>query len=103
MQYDVYLAKGYPKARAVLEEALKDVKFTGNPFINTLVTFDVFDENYQEALDRLSLKSEDIDKMSHADALQYARIYGYIVDHKEQTVLQQRIFGELRIGGWQRS
>ena len=43
------------KARAVLEEASKNFDVAVNPhIINTLVTLDVYDGNYQEALDRLS-------------------------------------------------
>ena len=46
----------------------------------------MFDGNYQEALDRLSLKSQDIDNQDYIDdleyfipnALLYARIYGYM-------------------------
>ncbi|MFB0555280.1 MAG: tetratricopeptide repeat protein, partial [Phycisphaerae bacterium] len=65
------------KARAVVEEGIKS---TEDPFINTLVTLDVYDGNYQEALDRLSLKSEDIDTIDHfiPNALRYAPIYGYM-------------------------
>ncbi len=64
------------KARAVLEEALQSIKSAENAsIVNSLVNIDVFDRDYQEALDRLSLKSEDIDKMSHSNALQYALIY----------------------------
>jgi TolB-like protein/Tfp pilus assembly protein PilF len=67
------------KARAVLEEALQNTKLAENAdIVNSLVNIDVFDGNYQEALDQLSLKSEDIDKMSHSNALRYARIYGYM-------------------------
>jgi len=63
------------KARAVLEEALQSI---------------VFDGNYHEALDRLSLESQDIDNQDYIDdleyfipnALLYARIYGYM-DKKE--------------------
>jgi serine/threonine-protein kinase len=69
------------KARAVLQEALQNIKSAEDPdIVNLLVDIDVFDGNYQEALDRLSLKSEDIDNMSYfiPNALQYARIYRYM-------------------------
>jgi serine/threonine protein kinase len=69
------------KARAVLTEALQNTKSAEDLFIvNFLVTLDVFDGNYQEALDRLSLKSEDIDIMHYfiPSALLYAQIYGYM-------------------------
>ncbi|MHC4535864.1 MAG: tetratricopeptide repeat protein [Planctomycetota bacterium] len=69
------------KARAVLEKALQNVKSAEEPsIINLLVTLEVFDGNYQEVLDRLSLKSEDIDGQEYfiPHALRYAQIYGYM-------------------------
>jgi serine/threonine protein kinase/tetratricopeptide (TPR) repeat protein len=69
------------EARAVLQEALDNVKSTEeSSIVNVLVTLDVFDGNYQEALDRLSLKSEDIDNQFNfiPNALRCARIYGYM-------------------------
>jgi len=78
---------GTEKARAVLEEALQSIKSAETPRIfNLLVNIDMFDGNYQEALDRLSLKSQDIDNQDYIDdleyfipnALLYARIYGYM-------------------------
>jgi len=69
------------KARAVLAEALQNIKSAEDLFIvNFLVTLDVFDGNYQEALDRLSLKSEDTNNLGYfiPSALLYARIYGYM-------------------------
>jgi serine/threonine-protein kinase len=69
------------KARAVLEEALQSIKSAEDPeIVNLLVTLDVFDGNYQEALDRLSLKSEDIDGQDYfiPNALRCAQIYGYM-------------------------
>jgi len=69
------------KARAVLAEALQNIDSTENPFVNnTFVELDVFDRNYQGALDRLSLKSEDISYVSRfmPTSLLHARIYGYM-------------------------
>jgi tetratricopeptide (TPR) repeat protein len=69
------------KARAVLAEALQNTKSEENvDIVNSLIMLDVFDRNYQEALDRLSLKSEDIDNQDEfiPNSLQYARIYGYM-------------------------
>jgi serine/threonine-protein kinase len=69
------------KARAVLEEALQNIKsLEDTDIVNLLVTLDVYDGNYQEALDRLSLKSEDIDNVWAflPSALRYALIYGYM-------------------------
>ena len=69
------------KARAVLEEALQNVKSAENAsIVNLLATLDVYDRNYQEALDRLSLKSEDIDGQFNfiPTAVRCAQIYGYM-------------------------
>ncbi|GAI08707.1 unnamed protein product, partial [marine sediment metagenome] len=69
------------KARAVLEEAVQNIKLAENAdIVNPLVNIDVFDGNYQEALDRLSLKSEDIDGQDYfiPNALRCAQIYGYM-------------------------
>ncbi|MHC4799501.1 MAG: tetratricopeptide repeat protein, partial [Planctomycetota bacterium] len=73
------------KARAVLAEALQSITSAENPSIaKLLIIIDVFDGNYQEALDRLSLESREIDNQEYIDdreyfipnALLYARIYG---------------------------
>jgi TolB-like protein/Tfp pilus assembly protein PilF len=75
------------KARAILAEALRSIKSAENPsIVKLLVTLDVFDGNYQEALDRLSLETQDIDNQEYIDdreyfvpnALLYARIYTYM-------------------------
>jgi len=75
------------KARAILEEALQSIRSAETPRIfNLLVNIDVFDGNYQEALDQLSINSQDIDNQDYIDdpeyfipnALLYARIYGYL-------------------------
>ena len=73
------------KARAVLEKALENVKLTENSFINSLVTLDVYDRNYQEALDRLSSKSEDIDSIFSfiPNALRCAQIYRYMGNNQK--------------------
>ncbi|MHC4582878.1 MAG: protein kinase domain-containing protein [Planctomycetota bacterium] len=74
------------KARAVLQEALENIKSTENfEIIDWLVDIDVFDGNYQEALDRLSLKSKDIDNQYYfiPKALRYARIYRYMGDNQK--------------------
>ena len=69
------------KAQAVLQEALEKIKSAEEPSIaNSLVNIDVFDGNYQEALDRLSLKSEYIDNWAYfiPRDLQHAIIYRYM-------------------------
>jgi serine/threonine protein kinase/tetratricopeptide (TPR) repeat protein len=89
------------KARAILEEALQSIRSAETPrILNLLVNIDVFDGNYQEALDRLSLKSQDIDNQDYVDdveyfipnALLYARIYGYM----NKTELARKYYDEAR-------
>jgi serine/threonine-protein kinase len=69
------------RARAILEEASQNIKTKENvAFANLLVTLDTYDGNYQEALNRLSVKSEDINRRASftPNALRYARIYRYM-------------------------
>jgi non-specific serine/threonine protein kinase len=82
-------------ARAVLDEAPPNIKLAENArSANMLVDIDVFNGNYQEALDRLSLKSEDIDDHDRfiPNALRHALIYGYM-NNKE---LAKRYYEEAR-------
>ena len=83
------------KARTVLEGALQSLKSADDPdIVNALVNIEVFDGNYQEALDQLSLKSKDIDSQFHfiPAALQCAPIYGYM--NKEE--LAKKCYDEAR-------
>jgi len=78
------------KARAVLEEALKNVKSTENALVvNSLVNIDVYAGNYQEALRRLSswtLESFDTHFYFIPKDLLNARINGLMDNRKlEQT------------------
>jgi serine/threonine-protein kinase len=69
------------KARAVLKEALQNIKSAEDPsLVKLLVNIDVFERNYQEALDRLSLKSQDIDNQGYfiPNSLRCALIYRYM-------------------------
>jgi len=68
------------KARAVVKQASENIKSAENLFVSTLATLDVYDGNYQDALDRLTLKSEDIDNQFNfiPKTLRYAQIYGYM-------------------------
>jgi len=69
------------KARAVVNKALEPVGFPErSPIFNDLVNLDVYDGNYQDALRRVSLRSEDIDTQDFfiPVAMQYASIYGYM-------------------------
>jgi len=82
------------KAREVLADALQNIESTENPFVNSFADLDVFDRDYQGALDWLSLKSEDIDNqpLFIPPALQYAQIYRYM-DKKE---LAKKYYDEAR-------
>jgi serine/threonine-protein kinase len=69
------------KARAVLAEALQNTKAIEDAFVvHLLVTLDMYDGNYQEALDRLSLQSADYDNPVSftPSVLRWAEIYGYM-------------------------
>ncbi|MFC1552459.1 hypothetical protein ACFL6P_07835 [Candidatus Latescibacterota bacterium] len=68
------------KARAVIEEAIKYIGKEDTDIINTQITLDVYDGNYQEALNRFSLKDEDIDDQSYfiPRDLRYALIYSHM-------------------------
>jgi len=83
------------KARAVLEEALLNIKSTEDAeIVNSLVNIDVYDGHYQEALDRLSLKSEYI--INQFDfipkALRCAQICGYM----NKNELAKKYYDEAR-------
>jgi non-specific serine/threonine protein kinase len=90
------------KARAVLNETLKTIRSPEEPsIVNSLIALDVYEGNYQKALDRLSLKSEDIDNQDFfiPVAMQYANIYWYMnrsdiaKEHyeKAQNILKAKI------------
>jgi len=70
------------KARTVLEKAMQNSKSAAEDadIVILQVEIDVFDRNYPEALDRLSLKSEHINNRLYfiPSALRYALIYGYM-------------------------
>ncbi len=70
------------KARAVVNKALESVVGLPekSPIFNDLINLDVYDGNYQDALRRVSLKSEDFDNQDFfiPVAMQYASIYGYM-------------------------
>jgi serine/threonine protein kinase/tetratricopeptide (TPR) repeat protein len=69
------------KARALLEEALQNPKSAENAgVVHTLINIDVFDGNYQEALDRLSLNPPDVNDQHYfiPNDLRYALIREYM-------------------------
>jgi tetratricopeptide (TPR) repeat protein len=83
------------KARAVLEEALQNIESAEDPdIVNSLVNIDMFDGNYQEALDRLSSRSKDVDKIGWFTpyALRCAQIYGYM----NKNELAKKYYDEAR-------
>ncbi len=82
-------------ARAVVEKALKNIRSPEeSSIVDLLITLDVYDKNYQKALDRLSLKSEDIDSqsLSITRAMQYAGIYRY----RNQNELAKKYYDKAR-------
>jgi serine/threonine protein kinase/tetratricopeptide (TPR) repeat protein len=75
------------KARAVVEEAMKNTKPPEegeDSIVNLLITLDVYEGKYQKALDRLSLKSEDTNMQWFfiPRAIRYAGIYGYMNENE---------------------
>ncbi|MFC1794482.1 protein kinase [Planctomycetota bacterium] len=83
------------KARTVALEALQNTKAAESSYVvNLLVTLDVFDGNYQGALDRLTLQSEELRSQGNSvsNALRYARIYKYM-NEKE---LAKKYFNDAR-------
>jgi serine/threonine protein kinase/tetratricopeptide (TPR) repeat protein len=89
------------KARAILAEALLRIESDENPSLVKLRTIiDMFDRNYQKALNRLSLETQDIDNQEYIDdreyfvpnALLYARIYG----HMDKKELAKKYYDEAR-------
>ena len=75
---------------------MENIKSAENTdIVDLLVNLDVFDGNYREALDRLSLKSEDVDNMNRfiPNALRCALIYRYT----SQKELAKKYYEEARI------
>jgi len=73
------------KARAVLEEALKNIRSPEeSSIVNLLIDLDVYEGNYQKALDLFSLKSKDIDSQYYfiPRAIRYASISGYMNENE---------------------
>jgi len=86
------------KARAVLDEALRNIRSPeDSEIVNLLIMLDVFDRNYQGALDQLSLVSEDIEDIDDQfnfipNSLRYAEIYGYM----DENELAKKYYGNAR-------
>jgi TolB-like protein len=73
------------KARAALQRGLGNGAPTDDPgILEHLVLLDVYDRNYQGALDRLSLRPHDFDMIFEfiPSALRWARIYGHMNNHE---------------------
>jgi len=72
------------KARAVVEDALKNIRSPEEFRIGWLIILDVYEGNYQKALDGLSLKSKDIDIQLYfiPRAIRYAEIYRYMNENE---------------------
>jgi tetratricopeptide (TPR) repeat protein len=72
-------------ARAVVEEALKNIRSPEEySIVHRLIDLDVYEGNYQQALDRLSLKPKDIDGQEYFTprALRCAEIYRYMNENE---------------------
>jgi len=73
------------KARAVVGEALKNIRSPEeSSIVNLLIELDVYEGNYQKALDRLPLKSEDIDDLYDfvPTAMRRAQIYRHMNENE---------------------
>jgi len=75
------------EARTLVEKALENMTLAEEraSMVDLLVTLDVYDENYEEALTRLTSKSEEDDDGRGnfiPNALRYAQIYGYTPQNK---------------------
>ncbi len=82
------------KARAVLQKGLQNINSPSLQFYDFLIKLDIYDGHYQKALDLLSLKSQDIDRLRYfiPGAMRYARIYMYM--HKKE--LAKKYFDDAR-------
>jgi serine/threonine-protein kinase len=84
------------KAQSILHEGLEHIKTTEDTrIVALLVTIDVFNGNYQEALDRLSLKSEDID--NHNYFIPNAQRYAVIYRCMNQNELAKKYYQEAQV------
>lgn len=84
------------KARSVLEEGLKIVKPTKHSsIINHLVMIDMYEDKYQDALERLALKSENLDRLDYF--LPYALRCALIFMHMDNEELAEINFEDARI------
>jgi serine/threonine-protein kinase len=82
------------KARAVIEEALQNVRSEDQSRISyLLIDIDVYDENYQGALNRLDSMLEDVNDIGVSDALLYAKIYG-CMNNRE---MEQKYYNKARV------
>ena len=84
------------RARRVVEEGLQKSSNTQNYLVNTmLITIDIFEEKYQEALNKLSSKPEDINELDYFIPydLRCALIYTFM----NNTDLAKKHFEEAQI------
>ena len=66
------------KARAVVEEALQHIDAEDQErILYLLLDIEIYDDNYQEALDRLDSIVEDVNSIGPRFFMRYARIYDY--------------------------
>jgi len=96
------LAEGHTdKARTVLKKAQEYISSPNLSFLITLITLDVYDRKYQEALDKLSELSESTDDQYFfvPNALRRAQIYDYMNEKElaKEHYDEARIILEARI------
>jgi tetratricopeptide (TPR) repeat protein len=82
------------KARAVVEDALKNIRSPEEFRIRWLIALDVYEGNYQKALDGLSLKSKDIDYQ--LDFIPRAMLYAEIYRYMNENGLAKKYYDEGR-------
>ncbi len=83
------------KARAVMQTASQHIASTDPLVVDFLVMLDVYDRDYEAALDRLALMPESVDDQygfMMPTALRYAQIYGYMNNNE----LEQRYYESTR-------
>ena len=83
------------KARDFIQRSQINFRSAENPFIFTLTMINMYEGNYQEALDLFSSNSFDFDNLSWfiPSSLRYAQIYGYM----KKDEMSKKYYNEARI------
>ncbi|MHC4536484.1 MAG: protein kinase domain-containing protein [Planctomycetota bacterium] len=83
------------KARVVLNKALENARASEDPLVvNSLVLVEIYEMNYQGALDWISLIPENVEDMAIfiPNSLRYAQIY----DHMDKKELAKKYFNDAK-------